>query len=153
MPTLYAADSEAGALSERVFRDVPVAGTGSRHKPRADLRGLVVSRLVPLVDLCLAELHGHGPAMIGASDDDLFGPMGFYEVTAAWAKAIRWGTPRAQGLVWMSRQDNTARALMLWYDRVGTGLLQPIGAPEPIDTGPGLRRVEAFAERVRIVLV
>jgi hypothetical protein len=73
VPTLYAADSEAGALSERVFRDLPVAGTGSRHKPRADLRGLVMSRLVPLADLCLAELHGHGPAMIGASAGDLFG--------------------------------------------------------------------------------
>jgi hypothetical protein len=91
--------------------------------------------------------------MIGASSDDLFGPIGFYDVTAAWAKAIRWGTPRAQGLVWMSRQDDTARALMLWRDRVGSRILQPLGTPEPIDTGPGLRRVEAFAARVRIVLV
>lgn len=112
-----------------------------------------MSRLVPLADLCLAELHGHGPAMIGASAGDLFGPLGFYEVTAAWAKAIRWGTPRAQGLVWMSRQDDTARALMLWGDRVDSGVLQPVGTAEPIDTGPGLRRVEAFAAGVRIVLV
>jgi hypothetical protein len=43
----------------------------------------VMSRLVPLADLCLAELHGHGPAMIGASAGDLFGPLGFYDSTFA----------------------------------------------------------------------
>jgi hypothetical protein len=53
----------------------------------------------------------------------------------------------------MSRQDDTARALMLWGDRVDSGVLQPVGTAEPIDTGPGLRRVEAFAAGVRIVLV
>lgn len=108
---------------------------------------------MPLSDLCLAELHGHGPAAIGATHADLFGPMRFYRITAAWAKAIRWGTPQAQGLAWMSRQDNTARAVMLWGDRVPAGVLQAVAAPEPVDVGPALRRLEAFAARARIVLV
>lgn len=153
MPALYAADGEAGALSERVFRNLPPTGVGNRHLLRADLRDFVVSRLVPQADLCLAQLHGHGPAVLGASPGDLFGPALFYPVTAAWAKAIRWGTPSAQGLVWMSRQDDTARAVILWGDRIGGGVLRAVGTPDPIDSGPGLHRVEAFAGGAGIVLV
>jgi len=112
-----------------------------------------VSRLVPRADLTLGMLTGPGPGAIGATRPDLFGPAAFYPVTAAWATAIRDGTPDTQGLVWMSLQDDTARALMLWADRLADDVLEVVGPPEPIDRGPGLQRVEAFARDARITLV
>jgi len=154
VPTLYAADSEDGALAERVFRDLPPSGFPGRHLARSDLSGLCLSRLTPREDLRLGELLGQGPAALGAFPGQLTrAPTRFYGVTGQWAKAIRWGTPGCQGLVWMSRQHDAARALMLWFDRVGGNVLQAVGPPEPIDSGDGLQRVEAFARRAGIVLV
>lgn len=49
-------------------------------------------------------------------------------MTRQWAAAIHAGFPQVQGLCWISRQDDGARAVVLFGDRIGSGSLQP-GAP------------------------
>lgn len=46
-----------------------------------------------------------------------------YPATRAWAAAIHRGHPQVQGLSWVSRQDDTARAVVLFGDRVPAGAL------------------------------
>jgi len=68
--------------------------------------------------------------------------------------AFDWGRP-GEGvyeLAWAMLAAATS-ALMLWADRLADDVLEVVGPPEPIDRGPGLQRVEAFARDARITLV
>lgn len=42
-------------------------------------------------------------------------------------KAPREKKPRVQGLSWISRQDDSARAVVLFGDRIADGILRPDG--------------------------
>jgi len=50
-----------------------------------------------------------------------------YPTARKWAAAIHLQQPQLQGMVWVSRQDDRARALVLFGDRVPAGLLLPQG--------------------------
>ena len=47
-------------------------------------------------------------------------PASAYEATALWSAALHQAASEADGLVWRSRQDSDALALMLFGDRVKT---------------------------------
>ena len=51
-----------------------------------------------------------------------------YPVTRKWAEALYCQYADAQGLSWVSRQDDSARAVMLFGDRIPGGVLKPQGA-------------------------
>lgn len=151
VPFLYAADSEDGALSESVFHDIPVRGEG-RTILRAQLRTLLLSTVAPRRDLTLVQLYGHGLRRLQISRAELIeSEADQYERTVAWAQALHANLPRIDGLIWMSRQYDSARALILFGDRLDRGDLEVIEAPVPLYSGLGLEKVQRAADRADIV--
>ena len=151
IPTLYAADEIDGALSETVFRGV--GGAGGRIN-RADLESLRLSRLVLEADLPLIDLTGLALRRLGLVSRQLLeAPERLYEETARWAEALHEADPNAHGLLWVSRHCDTARAVVLFGDRVDPSRLRPEGPAEPLHGGSGFRRVCEAAGRANIAVI
>lgn len=53
---------------------------------------------------------------------------GQYPLTRKWAAAIHAQSPDIQGMCWTSRQDDGARAVILFGDRISPGALEQVGA-------------------------
>jgi hypothetical protein len=150
IPTLYAADRINGALAETVFRDV----TGGGLVQRAELKPLVLSRLILEQDLELIDLTGLAARRVGLNGRALLdAPPRSYGRTRAWAAALHAASPTAHGLVWISRQYDTARAVLLFGDRFQEDWLGHGGNPEALCRGIGLRRVCKAASLADITLV
>ena len=145
IPTMYAATTVAGVLSESVFHDVPYRGRGKRILA-ARLTGLAMSTLIVTEPIRLAMLAGLGLRRLGVRRRDLIetGPGG-YSQTAAWALALYRSPPAPPGLLWTSRQDDTASALLLFGDRIPASALLVASDPVPLDSGPGLALVDGAA--------
>jgi hypothetical protein len=151
IPTLYAADQIAGALSESVFRGVRASG-GRIH--RADLEPLRLSRLVLEADLRLVDLTGLALRRLGLTRAQLIeAPEWLYRSTARWAEALHEADSTAQGLLWVSRQCDTARVVVLFGDRVDASRLRPDGPAEALHRGPGFQRVCEAAGRANIAVI
>jgi hypothetical protein len=149
VPILYGAEDEDTAIAEIVFRDIRSGGVVLR--PR--LAGLAISEVRPKRDLRLIELHGYGLKRLGLHPNELTstGPAE-YAGTVAWAKALHASVIGADGLVWMSHQFNTRRALMLFGDRVSERDLEG-GSPLPLIIGAGLDVVEHCANQAGITIL
>lgn len=153
VPTLYAAGSVDGALSETAFRAVPV------HRPARRLRAsrlepLRLSVLVPNRDLRLAALYGHGLGRLGLLRRDLIDTeAAHYEQTVAWAAALHAAPGALDGLEWVSRRHDASRAVVLFGDRVDRGHLALREGPIPLDRGPGWNLVLEAAEAAGIVIL
>jgi hypothetical protein len=125
--TLYAAATFDAAAMESVFHDVAHA-PGFKHYDRRKLEGQVLSevrvrhglRLADLGSLALRKLGVQRRQLIDTEKDQ-------YPATRRWAEAIHTRHPDIQGLSWVSRQDDSARAVVLFGDRVPAGTLQPVG--------------------------
>jgi hypothetical protein len=77
-----------------------------------------------------------------------------YPITREWAKAIHAQDPRVQGLCWTSRQDDTARAYMLFGDRVSPGSFRTVGEPRPLmEHADTCDAVFELAERIGVAVV
>lgn len=153
IPTLYAATTVAGVLSESVFHDVAYRGRGRRILA-GRLAGLAVSTLIVVEPIRLALLAGLGLRRIGVRRRDLVesGP-GSYGLTAAWALALHSCPAAPSGLLWTSRQDDTASAILLFGDRVPETTLMVASAPVWLDRGSGLALVDDAATLAAITLV
>lgn len=153
IPTLYAATTVAGALSESVFHDVPYRGRGKRILA-GRLTGLALSTLIVVEPIRLAMLAGLGLRRLGVRRRDMIesGP-GSYGQTAAWALSL-YGCPAASaGLLWTSRQDDTASAVLLFGDRVTESTLLVASDPVPLDAGAGLALVDDAATLAAMTVV
>ena len=151
--TLYGSDTPDGALSETVFHDVPVRGSG-RAIRQATLRGLLLSTLAPRRDLRLAQLHGHGLRRVGVSRNELIEcEAAGYARTRRWAEALHRCPAEPDGLIWVSRQHDTSRAVVLFGDRVDRDNLEVSQPPVPLAWGPGLDRVHEAAEAAGILVI
>lgn len=153
IPTLYGATTIAGALSESVFHDVPYRGRGKRILA-SRLNGLALSTLIVRDPIRLALVAGLGLRRLGVRRRDLIesGP-GTYAQTAAWALALYNCPVAPSGLLWVSRQDDTANALLLFGDRVPAGSLRIASKPVPLDGGPGFALVDDAATLGAITVV
>jgi len=153
IPTLYAATTIAGALSESIFHDVPYQGRGKRILV-SRLGGLALSTLVVDRSLRLVHLAGLGLRRLGVRRRDLIesGPDS-YPRTAEWALALYASPMTLSGLLWVSRQDDTARAALLFGDRVPAGSIRVASAPVPLDHGAGLALVDDAATLAAITVV
>ena len=153
LPVLYGASDEIGALSETVFHDVPVRGTKqvSYHYVRHRL-------LVPLAsrrDLTLVDLTSHGLSRIGLAHSELIeSGSRSYPATTEWARALHAHPVRVDGLVWVSRQNNTSRALVLFGDRVDVSdlVVMPEQVPLALGAGAGLALTQQIADRAGITI-
>ncbi|NHN57175.1 RES domain-containing protein [Calidifontibacter sp. DB0510] len=150
LPVLYAASSVRGALSETVFHDVLPGGTLDVTR----LRDRQLSRLRAMRPLRLASLTSLGLKRLGLRRQQLIDSSpAAYPLTAAWAHAAHDDERGFDGLAWVSRMDDTARAVMLFGDRVTSADLVLDGPADDLDRGDGFDEVLAIAETLRVVVL
>ena len=152
VPTLYAAEDLEGALSETVFHNVSVRGP-EKKIGQFTLQSIVASTLSCNRDLILVKLFGLGLHRLGTSRLELIETEGDqYPRTGAWARALHGCDKRIDGLVWVSRQNDSTRSLVLFGDRVPSSHLRVIGPILPLDRGPGYDEVCRMAEQAQILI-
>jgi RES domain len=153
VPALYGSDLEDGALSETVFHDVPIKGP-HRAVLESRLKDLSIVTLRTERDLRLAELLGFGLSRFGLRPEDLTTtPASEYPQTIGWAQALHAAFADLDGLLWMSKQFNAAKALVLFGDRVAPGDLTVVAPPLPLSIGPGRAMVDDAANRAGITII
>ncbi len=127
IPTLYGGATFDCAAMETVFHDVPFAA-GLKTYDKRKLMGQVHSRLTPKRDIALVDLSGVALKRLGVKRTDLIDTeKDQYPRTRKWAEAIHAACPTAAGLCWVSRQDDSARAAVLFGDRMDDADLAPQG--------------------------
>ena len=155
VPVLYAGATLRAAISETVFHDIPVRGE-DRRVFRRRLIHYQASTLLPRRPLKLARLYSTGLRRLRVTRGELIETdAAHYDQTVAWGRALHASPAQPDGLVWMSRQDDTTQALVLFGDRVLSGALT-LDAREgiqPLGIGRGLDEVSAIALESDITIV
>lgn len=127
IPTLYAAVTFEAAAMESVFHDVSHA-PGFKHYDKRKLEGQLHSEVKVERELKLADLSSVALRKLGVQRKQLIDTeKSQYPATHRWAEAIHAQHPDIQGLSWISRQDDSARAVMLFGDRIPKRSLQQVG--------------------------
>ena len=153
VPTLYGADNIDGALAETVFRGVPAVGT-LRGIRRHSLTGLALSVLAPRRKLRLIDLRGHELRRLGLTRNQLLETDAeHYHHTARWAAALHHALPTTDGLIWVSRQFDTASVMLLFGDRIKPQSLSLIEPPLSLYRGRGYQQVLAIAEQAGLIVL
>jgi hypothetical protein len=150
--TLYAANTWEGAVSETVFRDVPLRGAPRiKRRTEIEIRAMSLLRLgreVPLV-----ELRGTGLRRLRLKRSELIeAEADQYSRSVRWAAALYQAVPQAAGLVWTSRIHDSSAALMFFGDRVAEKDFSLVEGPIPLGFGKGLARVMELAEEAGILI-
>jgi len=154
VPTLYASTTLDGALMETVFHDVSHAA-GFKPFVREKLTALVHSTIqiehaLQVVDLSSVALRKLGITRRQLIDTD----KDQYLATRQWAAAIHQQCPQAQGLCWVSRQDDSARAVMLFGDRIADGNVSLHGDSRSLlDDGTAYDAILDLANRIGVTIV
>jgi RES domain len=132
IPTLYAATTPQGALMETIFHDVPYK-PGFKRVSASRLVGKLTSTLVFSSDFQLIDLGKVGLRRLGIHPHELIDTTkAHYPETRKKAELLFAAYPQAQGLIWPSRQDDRARAVVLFGTRVGASELRPAGVSIPL---------------------
>jgi len=154
IPTLYVSTTLDCALMETVFHDVSHAA-GFKLFVREKMAALVhstlyIERSLQLVDLSSVALRKLGVTRRQLIDTD----KDQYPATRQWAGAIHHQYPQAQGLCWISRQDDSARAVMLFGDRIADDALSPHGDSRSLlDDGNIYDAILDLANRIGVTVV
>ena len=154
IPTLYGGSSFACAAMESVFHDVPFV-PGFKSYDKGKLSGQGHSQFSARRDLLLADLGSKALRKPGVPRNCLIDTeKDQYPSTRQWAVAIHAGFPQVQGLCWISRQDDSARAVVLFGDRIAKGVLEP-GVPTRslVDDPVAYGELLALAERIGVDIV
>jgi RES domain len=150
--TLYAASTWQGAVSETLFRDVPLRGA-PRTKRRAEIELRAMSLLRLRREVQLVELRGTGLRRLRLQRRELIETEADqYPRSAGWAAALHQAAPKAAGLVWTSRLHDPAAAVVFFGDRVAERDFSPVEGPIPLGIGKGLARVMELAEEAGILI-
>ena len=154
IPTLYGGTSFDCAAMETVFHDVPFTAR-LKTLDKARLAGQVHSRLEPRQDLLLVDLSATALRRLGVRRTQLIDTeKDRYPGTRAWAAAFHAALPEAQGLCWISRQDDRALALVLFGDRLPDDVLAPVGGQRVLlGSGEALTELTGLADRIGVKLV
>jgi hypothetical protein len=151
IPVLYGASTLVGAMMETVFHDVPTP-PGGYILDIDTLReqNLVVSRIRPKRHLQTVDLSAKGLKRLGLHRTDLVDtPVTAYPRTREWAAWFHAATP-AKGLLWTSRQDDTARAVALFGDRLAESAFKVEVDCEPLCQDEHLDALLELAEHIGI---
>jgi len=151
IPVLYGASTLAGAMMETVFHDVPTP-PGGYILDIDTLRdqNLVVSRVRPKRGLQIVDLSAKGLKRLGLHRTDLIDTgVAAYPRTREWAAWFHAETP-AKGLLWTSRQDDTARAVALFGDRLAESVFKVEVDCEPVCQDEHLDALLELAEHIGI---
>lgn len=154
IPTLYAGTTLPCALMETVFHDVPHTA-GFKSFDKAKLAGQVHSTVRVEADLQLVDLSSVALRKLGVTRKQLIDTeKDQYPATRKWAMALHRQCPQAQGLSWVSRQDDSARAVVLFGDRIAEGALQAGEESLSLTNDPGTYgAVLDLADRIGVSIV
>jgi hypothetical protein len=156
IPTLYAGTTLDCALMETVFHDVPYqAGLKTVSKAKR-IEGALCTAISLTDDLCLVDLSSMALHKLGIAASDLTQTEAAYcPASREWALALYEQNPTAQGLIWTSRRDDHAQAVLLFGDRVGSGLFQIAEAAFPLLLPDGSAGIEVLnlAARLEVLIV
>lgn len=154
IPTLYGGSSFACAAMETVFHDVPFAA-GYKTWDKNKLDGQVHSRFDAASGLLLADLGSKALRKLGVPRNALIDTeKDQYPATRLWAEAIHAQCPGVQGLCWTSRQDDSARAVVLFGDRIDVGVLREALPARSLTTDAGAYgELLALAEQIGVDIV
>lgn len=132
IPTMYAATEARTAIAEVVLHDMPSPSSGHIFDATQAMdpsEGNMVSsvklpalKLVPLTSFGLQAVGLTVPELIGGNSDR-------YPSTRAWARWIHENIPAVQGLYWMSRRDDENGCMVLFGDRIGSGVVETSSWP------------------------
>jgi hypothetical protein len=126
--TIYGGTTLECAAMETVFHDVPHA-PGLKTVAKRKLKKHQHSQLLPSASLTLADLGSTALRKLGIPRVDLIdSEKDIYPQTRKWAEAIHAQCPSVQGLTWVSRQDDSARAIILFKDRLPPNPLRSVSA-------------------------
>jgi RES domain len=147
VPTLYGASTLSGAISESIFRKVPVRG--ERTLAADTLMPLQASTLQASRALRLIDLRGFGLQRLGVSRRELIdSDADSYPGTRAWAAALYGAVENADGMIWMARQHDLSAAVLLFGTRVGQSELEIIEPPRPLARGGSLDAMVIIAAEI-----
>jgi len=151
IPVLYGASTLAGAMMETIFHDVPTPPGGYiLDIERLREQNLVVSRVRPKRRLQSVDLSTKGLKRLGLNRTDLIDtPVTAYPLTRDWAEWLHRATPAA-GLLWTSRQDDAARAIALFGDRLSESALKVEVDREPLCEDEHLDALLELADHIGI---
>lgn len=152
--TLYAASSFEAAAMETVFHDVSLVA-GLKTLDTTHLQGLAWSMVAPKRPLRLVDLSSTALRRLGTKRRALIDtPKSDYPRTRRWAEAVHSEVPAADGLWWVSRQDDRAEAIMLYGDRVQPDTLDVMQAPQALlhELQVSMRLLE-LTERIGVCFV
>lgn len=118
VPYLYGGSSRDCAIFETVFHNVPIAAA-DKFVDLDDFAQRGHGQIVPTRDLRLVDLTTDGLHRLKVPKEELIAsPPSAYLATARWAEAIHHQFVDVDGLIWMSRQRDRDRAVVLFGDRV-----------------------------------
>ncbi len=156
IPTMYAGSSLDCALMETVFHDVPFVRGPKLHSKAKHVAGKIASALRLSRDLLFVDLTSVALHKLGIPPENLTRTgAALYRETRAWALAVHQEQSQAEGLLWTSRQDDTAFALVLFGDRIQPGTLEAAGESFSLILPDGSPRaeVQTLAQRLDVLLV
>lgn len=126
--TIYGGSTFNCAAMETVFHDVPHS-LALKSVAKRKLKGHLHSRVTPTTELVLAELTTISLRKLGIRRGELIdSEKDVYPQTRVWAEAIHAQCTDVHGLLWVSRQDDTAKAVVLFEDRLSPAPLSSVGA-------------------------
>jgi hypothetical protein len=155
IPTLYGGTTFDCAAMETVFHDVPFTAGLKTFDRALKLAGQVYTQIVPQRDLHLADLSATALRKLGIARNQLIDTeKDIYPQTRAWAAAIHRTCPKLDGLSWVSRQDDRARALMLFGDRMRTADLHRHGETRSIQSDLAIHNdLLRLADRIGVRMI
>ena len=120
IPVLYAAATEETAIAETLLHDIPVSGG---ILPYDKYARTVMARLQVARPVRVGILHGLGLRQLKVTAADLTASDAkTYPETVKWAQAAH--DAEFDGLVWMSRLCNDAKAYVFFDDRCDDAFIQ-----------------------------
>lgn len=118
IPTMYAGTTFDCAVMETAFHEVPHT-SGLKILSKSKLQNQVYSPLLVQQKLNLVDLSAVALRKLGLKRNQLIDTENItYPRTRAWAEEIYKQCPSAQGLSWVSRQDDRARAFIFFGNRL-----------------------------------
>lgn len=153
VPTVYAGTTLDCALMETAFHDV-AKQPGFKTQDKAKLRRLSHSTISTTADLQLAALTTVALTKLGLNRRDIIDTEADrYPETRAFARMLRDACPELQGLTWVSRQDDTARAFVFFEDRMPAHALKQEGVSRNVLTDDDTyQAVQDLSERLGVLL-
>ncbi|MGE2736825.1 RES domain-containing protein [Mycolicibacterium vaccae] len=122
VPVLYAAATEEAAVAETLLHDVPTAGGILPYEGYAQT---VMARLQVARPITVGVLHGLGLRKLKVAAGELTASgADSYPDTVVWAQAAH--DAGLDGLVWMSRLCNDAKAYVFFGDRCDGAFAQDV---------------------------